>query len=635
MKSPIMLNTDRYKIPAVLETLDDQYFLNFRYNAWLKDEIKACMSGVRFDPETKAWKFDRTQRSDFRLKYLQGLNPFAAYNQPLVELEADDWPMFNHQKVMAQAVLTYHYVILACEMGTGKTLASIKAMRQARVSGDQIWYIGPKAGVTAVTRELIKWGSDVIPLMYTYEQLTKIMNGWRSGRPAPKFVIFDEASKLKTPTAKRTLAAQALADAVRNEHGKDGYVVLMTGTPAPKSPLDWYSQCEIASPGYIREGDLAKFRNRLALVRKEEGAAGGMFPKIVTWWDDENKCKVCGVTKDQHQMADFEHPWEASTNELAKLYRRMKGMTTVFFKKDCLDLPEKTYEVIKIKPTVEILRAAKLIAQTVPAAAQALIRLRELSDGFQYKEVETGKQTCTLCNGIGTREIKIPKVVSTVTSEIKESDFDLQVVTCDRCGGSKQEPIYERSVQPVGSPKDEYLVDLLDECEDHGRFIVWAGFTASIDRLVELINKAGWDVLRVDGRGYHAFPAEKTPFDENPEALVKLCLDAMDASHPKRQDLLKRFPKLCFIGQPKAGGMALTLTASPITVYYSNDFSGEARFQSEDRFHRAGMDANRAAQIIDFVLLPSDQLVIDNLKKKRDLQAVTLGELNDAMKGTD
>ena len=66
--------------------------------------------------------------------------------------------------------------------------------------------------------------------------------------------------------------------------------------------------------------------------------------------------------------------------------------------------------------------------------------------------------------------------------------------------------------------------------------------------------------------------------------------------------------------------MALTLTASPTELFYSNDFNGEARFQAEDRFHRAGMDKNRGATIIDFVHLPSDQLVLDNLQKKKDLQ---------------
>jgi SNF2 family DNA or RNA helicase len=105
----------------------------------------------------------------------------------------------------------------------------------------------------------------------------------------------------------------------------------------------------------------------------------------------------------------------------------------------------------------------------------------------------------------------------------------------------------------------------------------------------------------------------------------------MDASHPKRAELEAKYPRLCFIGHPQAGGMALTLTASPTELFYSNSFNGEARMQAEDRFHRAGMDTNRGATIIDLICLPTDKLVLDNLKRKRKLQSVTLGEVTSAL----
>jgi hypothetical protein len=42
------------------------------------------------------------------------------------------------------------------------------------------------------------------------------------------------------------------------------------------------------------------------------------------------------------------------------------------------------------------------------------------------------------------------------------------------------------------------------------------------------------------------------------------------------------------------------------------------------------MCKTRGAKIIDLVCLPSDQLVIDNLKKKKKLQNMTMGELEDS-----
>ncbi len=81
--------------------------------------------------------------------------------------------------------------------------------------------------------------------------------------------------------------------------------------------------------------------------------------------------------------------------------------------------------------------------------------------------------------------------------------------------------------------------------------------------------------------------------------------------------------------------MGLTLTASPTIVFYSNDFNAESRIQAEDRIHRPGMDKTRGATIIDLIHLPSDEYVLDNLKKKKDLQNLTMGELKDAFVNID
>lgn len=70
--------------------------------------------------------------------------------------------------------------------------------------------------------------------------------------------------------------------------------------------------------------------------------------------------------------------------------------------------------------------------------------------------------------------------------------------------------------------------------------------------------------------------------------------------------------------------MGLTLTASKFICYYSNDYNAESRQQSEDRIHRAGMDTNVAPTIIDLIHLPTDLMVLENLRNKKDLQHMTL-----------
>jgi SNF2 family DNA or RNA helicase len=106
---------------------------------------------------------------------------------------------------------------------------------------------------------------------------------------------------------------------------------------------------------------------------------------------------------------------------------------------------------------------------------------------------------------------------------------------------------------------------------------------------------------------------------------------AMDASHPRKDEFRDKYPKLCFVGHPKAGGMALTLTASPTEIFYSNDFSGEGRMQAEDRAHRPGMDVNKGLTIVDYIHLQTDLYVLENLQKKKDLQSLSLGELRAAL----
>lgn len=622
MSTTVKLRAGKYLVPVSMTLKDETIILRFPYNKDLLEEVK-CFDGATWHPETKIWTINNTPRNIFQLRYLSGENPYARYDKPLVEIK--DWlrKLYEHQQEMVSFGLTRHYCILACEMGTGKSLAAIEIMERSNCASSECWYVGPKSGVKAVTRELIKWQSRKFPYMYTYEELVKRIANWTEGEAAPKFVIFDESSKIKTPTTQRSQASMHLANAVREEYGEEGFVILLSGSPAPKSPVDWWHQCEITCPGYLKEGNIKKFRYSLCLVKQKKTFSGGSYPELITWLDDEKKCKTCGQYQD-HKNHDLtepnSHSWEESKNEVARLYRRMKNLVLVKFKKDCLDLPEKQYQIIKVDPTVEMLRVAAMITRTSKRAIEALTLLRELSDGFQYDKQAVGTQPCPACKG--ARTIFAP---AAEVDEIGKAP-ELIEVTCDYCGGEGRVLKFDRTQAEVSSPKDQEFIDLLDEHEDVGRFIVWGGFTATIDRLIELAHKQEWATLRVDGRGYHATLANGNLVDSDS------FLDAMDLSNPKYQELLEEYPRLCFVGHPQAGGMALNLTASPVELFYSNTFNGEARIQSEDRFHRAGMDVNRAATIIDLICLPTDQIVLDNLKKKRRLQDISMGELAEAFK---
>ncbi|KKN32666.1 hypothetical protein LCGC14_0811580 [marine sediment metagenome] len=633
MSVVVKLRSGNYRKKGKLSYVKGRIEFQFGYWPSLNAEIKT-MEGHRYhgfedvNPR-KIWSVVDSLRNRFQIAYLQEQNPYAHFDKPLIDVKTQR-PLYDYQLEMLAHAITYRHCIFACEPGTGKTLAFIEAAEYSKIPSHQIWYVGPRAGVKAVSRELVKWDATIKPEMMTYDGMKKRVKLWKPGSLAPRFICFDECSKLKGATTQQSMSALHLANAMRNEYGYESYIILMSGTPAPKTPLDWWHQCEVACPGFIKEGTVGKFSARLRVVEyRENMITGGRYPHPVTWRDDPKKCQICGlmIGAPRHHainMADDDyHPWERSKDEVSYLYERMKGLVLVKFKKDCLDLPEKQYEIIRVKPTPEILRAVKLIQTRSKRAITALTLTREVSDGFQYIEVPSGKSECRNCYGKKEVEIPVPVEDVDIMAPQKVGEFELKKVTCDNCGGKGEVTTYKRDTEAVGSPKDQVFIDELDAHEDVGRYIVWGGFTGTLDRLVGMAHQQGWATLRVDGHGYVGCSATGEKLDDD------ILLDAMDRSNPNAKKLLEKYPKLCFVGHPQAGGWALTLTASPIELFYSNCYHGEARMQAEDRAHRIGMDENRGLIIKDIIMLKTDMLVLDNLKKKKRLQNLTMGQLHD------
>lgn len=78
-----------------------------------------------------------------------------------------------------------------------------------------------------------------------------------------------------------------------------------------------------------------------------------------------------------------------------------------------------------------------------------------------------------------------------------------------------------------------------------------------------------------------------------------------------------------FIGQIKTAGMGITLTAANLVVYYSNSFSVEARYQSEDRCHRIGQE-NKVLYIDILSRKSIDMYIVNVLKRKLKISDLTL-----------
>ena len=527
-----------------------------------------------------------------------------------------------------QLYVTDEYIV------THNTLSAMEVMEK---SGKKLWWwVGPKSGLYAVEREFKKWEISPnleIELM-TYEGLVKRMGLWKPRDLAPMGVVFDEISRAKTAKTQRTQAAQALADGVRRDWNMEGFVLGMSGTPSPKSPVDWWSPCEIVWPGFLREGDADTFKFRLGIHRKEEGAMGNAFWQLVDWRDNEKKCDLCGELEDEGKHshligteltgveADI-HDFQPSKNEVAYLSDRLKGLVIVKQKKDCLDLPEKQYRQVYCKPSPATLRVAAALMQASPNTITGLTKLRELSDGFQYRDKIVGKEKCPICDGSCKNMYWIDPEDSDhafTMTDMLDPEYVATLVktelTCTSCNGTGEVDKVERTVKEVPCPKEEALVNLLDENEETGRLVVFAAFTGSIDRCTKVCLKHGWDVIRVDGRGWLVYRADGQPTTEAP-------LDYWAETN--------KYPRVAFVAHPRSGGMSLTLVEARMVVYYSNDFAPESRSQSEDRIHRLGMDTNKGATIVDLLHLPTDKHVLEILQANRRLELMSMGMFIEAI----
>lgn len=158
--------------------------------------------------------------------------------------------------------------------------------------------------------------------------------------------------------------------------------------------------------------------------------------------------------------------------------------------------------------------------------------------------------------------------------------------------------------EPAVSLKDnarlECLKQTVEDLPSDAQAIIWARFKPDIDQICELL---GREAVRYDGR-----------VDDEERAKNK----------KKFQDGGARF----LVGNQKAGGKGLTLTAASYVIYYSNYFGLETRLQSEDRAHRHGSQQHKAITYIDLVAHDTvdDKKIIPALKGKRKMSDTLTGD---------
>ena len=613
MDNTIKMRSGDYFLPVDVEYKNDRLYFSFRYHPAyfpLMDEIKA-MEKRTWHQDEKKWSIPLTERNQITLKYLiQGQeNPFEIYSAPIINHKSslNLWP---HQQNMMDFMLTRRKCIIAADTGTGKTLSLLATIIETGADPKDVFYVTTTASIQAFMEEIRKWGIEFMPQLMTFERLVRLTKEWTLDDKLPYVLIADESHKLKTDGTARSDAFRNMADAVRKVY-KDSYILLASGTPAPNTPIDYWNQCEIACPGFLKESSPKLLTKTLAFQELTE-TPHGMAYKVKGWRDDAKKCGVCGEYKEKCNRADC--TYKPSINEVERLYNRLKGLVLVVDKKEVLSwLPDKNYRVYDCTPTEEMLSLAETIEGISENAMESLVKLRALSDGFQYFDTVDGEKVCAACEGKGFG----------VNFEVLENEEDWFGIIneavetkgkCFICDGTGKVPNIKRAVETIDSPKLKALGELLEEYDR--RVIIYASFHASIDRIKEFCLSKRWAVFSVDGRGWKGV----TP---SGDVIAK-------------DDMIKYFQgneleKIAWVGHPQTSGTGLTLTASPVAIFYSNSFKADDRFQAEDRIHRPGMDLNKGATIIDLCCLETDNVIREAILKKEKLQNITLGKIREAI----
>jgi len=233
----------------------------------------------------------------------------------------------------------------------------------------------------------------------------KTAGEWIAKRFGPRGLVgIDESTTIKDHRAKRTRTLVKLAQMFR-------YRRILTGSPVTKSPMDVYSQCEFLGPRTLGFDSYYAFQGRYAVMQRRK-LGGHSFDQIVGY------------------------------RNLDDLAERVDRVAYRVLKKECLDLPEKTYTARYVQLTKEQVE----IYNQLRTDAYALLESGELASAPEMV----------------VRLLRLQQVL---------------------CGHLKTD---DGRVLPVPSNRLQAVLELL---EDHdGKAIIWGRFRHDIETITEALN---------------------------------------------------------------------------------------------------------------------------------------------------
>lgn len=495
---------------------------------------------------------------------------------------------FMHQQVAVEAAYGAEYFGHLMEMGTGKTKAIIdEALNYVvRLEDKQLLkfvIVCPKSLMVNWAREIAQniptdlfWMSivqlkgelaSIDALMEAFGEPTRIKwfivsyDSVASMLPQlttirPTMLVCDESQYIKSSESKRFKAVRKLAEVCAMRR-------ILTGTPVSNTILDVWSQFEILRPGALGFNTFAAFKREYCNISKV-----GQFEKIEGY------------------------------KNIDKLKENMARMSFIVRKDQCLDLPDKLYDIhfVDMPPAM-----ADIYNKFSTEFTVLLDDGREISTEFMIVQMLRLSQIC--CGVVGATE----RIV------FDEDGVEKRIAYGEECSPDQEEQIRKSLSEIPGA--DLKMNEMLDDVEEliksGSKVIIWSRFKHDNKVMHARLNTLGiWNGI-YDG----------STKDKDRQEIV----DAFNTDDDFK----------VIIGNTGSGGVGLTLLGTKncpchTSFFYSNDFSFGKREQAEARNHRIGQ--TNKVLYRDYVYRGTiEEYICRKLQKKKDLSEAVknVGELRD------
>lgn len=382
--------------------------------------------------------------------------------------------------------------------------------------------------------------------------------------------IIDESQRIKNPKAVRTVE-------LTKRRRRFPLRRILTGTPVTKAPFDIFSQFYFLDPTILRTDSYTAFKSEYAemlpadhfLVKKlqrgawqkKDGTPSKRVPQI--------------IARDSDGMPTYRN--------LDKLQRLIAKHSYRVLKKDCLDLPEKVYDVLPFDMT--------------PRQAEVYHRM-EREKRAELMKVIGGLEKAGKAHGISLEEALLAGRELIVANKLS-SMAKLQQITC---GYLKLEDgeVVRMFKKVMDNPRNQVMMESVEDCE--GSIIFWAPHRDKIDQIIECLRE-GYEanqIARYDGAVKKA------------ERLVV----ADEFQSGKRRFM---------VANPASAATGQTWTVAETSYYYSNSFDLEHRLQSEDRNHRIGTTGS--VRYFDLEAIGTiDRRIVESNQMKKSIADMITGD---------